>query len=524
MKKDKQSIKKISAVPSNSRRAFLKNSVSLTAAALAGAAAGASPLAWQNDTRAPKKALMTGIQVSPASFVDEGVDQVLDIFQQRASVNTIIVSTFSYDRGISGRQMPGMPLPDHGVQEYDTKNYHGGHYATPHAEFYKKTSLKGDKMRAPDFGDLDILPKVLAAAKKRNIRVFASVLDSFDYPDDVPGIKDLLEVGLDGSKGGAMCFYKPDVREFWTAVVTDIASSYDLDGIMFFNERNGPLLNAIGASHAQTFSSSGVTCFCPDHEREARAHGLDFKRVREGYTKLDQYVARSLQGLRPSDGYYVEFERLLLNYPEIMAYHLLFDQGKHAVLNQIKDAVKSVNSKLQVGFHIEHVNSFNPFFRATRNYEDLASKADFLKVVAYNNCGGERYVNFINNVQSTLFRDVPAEELMRFNNHLLNYGDEASFADLATTGFSPDYVYRETQRAIAGVKGKCKIMPGIDIGIPTGKSSRKASPDDTYAATLAAFKAGSDGVILSRKYSEMMMANLDAAGRAIRDGSKLHHA
>src|SRR6187402_2624384 len=101
MKKDKQSIKRISAVPSNSRRAFLKNSVSLTAAAVAGTVAGASPLAWQNGPAAPKKALMNGIQVSPASFVDEGVDQVLDIFQQRASVNTIIVSTFSYDRGIS---------------------------------------------------------------------------------------------------------------------------------------------------------------------------------------------------------------------------------------------------------------------------------------------------------------------------------------------------------------------------------------------------------------------------------------
>lgn len=64
------------------------------------------------------------------------------------------------------------------------------------------------------------------------------------------------------------------------------------------------------------------------------------------------------------------------------------------------------------------------------------------------------------------------------------------------TGLSPDDVFRETQRAIAGVQGKCKILPGIDIDIPTGKNSRKATPDDTYNATAAALRAGADGLHL----------------------------
>jgi len=77
------------------------------------------------------------------------------------------------------------------------------------------------------------------------------------------------------------------------------------------------------------------------------------------------------------------------------------------------------------------------------------------------------------------------------------------------------------QRAKQGVKGKSQILPGIDINIPTGKNSRKASPEDTYAATMAAFKGGADGVILSRKYSEMWLANLEAAGKAIRDAGNI---
>jgi hypothetical protein len=34
---------------------------------------------------------------------------------------------------------------------------------------------------------------------------------------------------------------------------------------------------------------------------------------------------------------------------------------------------------------------------------------------------------------------------------------------------------------------------------------------------LAAFRAGSDGVLLSRKYSEMKLGNLRGAGAAIRE-------
>ena len=79
---------------------------------------------------------MIGIQAGAVSFVDEGVDQVLDVFQ-KAEVNTIFLATFTYGRGIAGRQIPGQPLPDHGKQEYDEKTFHGGNYATPHAQVYK---------------------------------------------------------------------------------------------------------------------------------------------------------------------------------------------------------------------------------------------------------------------------------------------------------------------------------------------------------------------------------------------------
>ena len=456
---------------------------------------------------------MIGIQVGSVSFVDEGVDRVLDIFQERGAVNTLFLTTFTYGRGLAGRQIPGQPFPDHGPQESDEKFFHGGNYARPHPEFYSKTILKDT--RAPDHGELDILEAVLPKAKQRKMKVFCSCEDA--WRSSLPGFEQVAEVDLYGRKTGSQCLFNPDVREFWKGLVTDLCKSYDIDGVLFFNERNGPLLNALGASHAQAIASGRVTCFCDYHKKAAQAHGIDFERARMGYRRLDEFVQQALTNQRPTDGYFVEFWRLLVENPEILAWDRLFDIGKHQVVADIRTAVKAVRSNLQTGFHIEHVNSFNPIFRATRRYDELAEKADFLKVVVYNNCGGERYAHYIQNIGSTVFRDVPKDELLRFNNHLLNYANEAGLEELPQAGLSPDYVARETQRAIAGVKGKCRVLPGIDIGIPTGRNSRKASAEDTYAAVAAALKAGADGVILSRKYSEMQLANLAAAGKAVKD-------
>ncbi len=108
------------------RRDFVKTS----AVALAATAAARLPT---SGAEAPDK--MIGLQVGAVSFVDEGTDQVLDILQERGAVNTICLTTFTYGRGLGGRQIPGQPFPDHGKQESDEKTFRGGNYATPHAEF-----------------------------------------------------------------------------------------------------------------------------------------------------------------------------------------------------------------------------------------------------------------------------------------------------------------------------------------------------------------------------------------------------
>jgi len=78
-------------------------------------------------------------------------------------------------------------------------------------------------------------------------------------------------------------------------------------------------------------------------------------------------------------------------------------------------------------------------------------------------------------------------------------------------------VARETARAVAGVRREIPIYPGIDIDIPAGSGEKKTQPGDVKAAVKAALGAGAQGVVLSRKYSEMRLANLAAAGEAVQE-------
>ncbi len=198
---------------------------------LQGAAAAA--LAPQLSPQSGGSKKMIGIQIGAVSFVDEGVEKVLDILQERAYVNTLFLAVFTYGRGIAGRQLPNQPLPDHGAQKYDL-DFHGGNYATVHSQYYQNTVLKDT--RAPDHGDLDILATVIPAAKKRGMKTICWLEDVFR--SDLPNIQKLQEHDLYGRIAGTLCFNNPDHRNFLTGLVEDYTRSYEIDGLMWGSERS----------------------------------------------------------------------------------------------------------------------------------------------------------------------------------------------------------------------------------------------------------------------------------------------
>ena len=479
---------------------------------LRNAVAGA--LGAQASSAAPAAGKMIGIQVGAVSFMDEGVEKVLDNFQQSAYINALFIATFTYGRGIAGRQVPGQPLPDHGKQEYDTQTFHGGSYTRIRPQYYRNTAFKD--FRAPEFGDYDVLEAVLPSARKRGMKTICWFEDVFR--GDVPNIDKLQEKDLTGRNATTLCFNNPDYRNWLLGVVEDYARSYEIDGIMWGSERQGAFSNALGASHGGGGRNpERVTCFCNFCQSKAKDRGVNPERAKAGFQALAAFVRDARQNKRPVDGYYVTLWRLMLRYPELLAWEMLWTDSLRETYSAIYSKVKEIKPSLGVGWHIWHNNSFNPIYRAEQDLTELSKYSDFLKMVMYHNCGGERLASYISSVGGTIYGDVPKQELLDFHYRVLNY-QEKNLSEIPKAGLSADYVYREAKRAREALTGsKTQLWPGIDIDIPTGQTQSKSSPDGTKNAVIAAFRAGADGVLLSRKYSEMKLANLRGAGAAIRE-------
>jgi hypothetical protein len=452
------------------------------------------------------------LQVGAVSFIDEGVAPVLDTVQRLAGINALFLATPTWTRGTGGRQLPGHPLPDHGAQAYDLE-WVGGNYATVHPQYYGGTML-GPAGRAPEHPDWDIFEAVLPEAKRRGIQAIAWIEESSYAPAlrAYPNFPKCLEVDAWGRPAPRFCFNQPDYRAWHRSIVEDYAKSYDLDGIAWCSERPGPL-NLLLQGPVEP---AQVTCFCRHCQALARERGIDARRAIEGYRRELEWNAAVAAGDRPADGAFVSFWRLLLQYPELLAWQTLWTDSQRQLYRDIYGVAKACRPALKVGWHVYHTISFSPFYRADQDYAEMARHADFIKVVTYNNCAGPRFHAWVANICRTLFADATPAEVYPLLLKLLQL-EEGPYEALPQTGFSADYVRRETARAVAGVAGRCAIYPGIDLDIPTGPGLAHCTRAGVKAAVLAAFAGGAQGVVLSRKYSEMRLDTLAGAGDALRE-------
>jgi hypothetical protein len=240
------------------------------------------------------------------------------------------------------------------------------------------------------------------------------------------------------------------------------------------------------------------------------------ERAQRGYTFLEALINDALKGGTEEQEFFTEFLALLFEYPEITAWEKLWTDTKYEFYRDIAGRAKKGRSDVKVGFHVSHVNSFNPIYRAEWSLQRLSDICDYLKVVVYHHVAGIRYRQFLKNLESTIFRDVPTQVLFALNSHLLGYGTMISEKDPDETPFPPEYVYKETVRAKRLVGDACLVYPGIGIDI-SHAHLEPDKPEMIHAATSAALRAGADGLIYSRKYSEMRLPSLKAAGDAVRE-------
>lgn len=482
--------------------------MALTAQIGQGQAKSAVP--FNKTGKTPGRKNFVALQVKPFSWVDEGVDRVLDNLQQKGNVNTIFAYTFDYEESRL-RKNGAVPLPDHGVEGGPQV---GGAFYDYDPKYFQGTTIKD--FRSKDYGSFNVIAEVAPKAKARGMDFFAWDYNNADpvMARSIPGILEVAEVDVYGRRTTSPCFNHPDYRAFLIGKIESQLSGYAdyIAGLCCGCERMGPIHNMIGGG----WTTKGISCFCGFCRTKAHERGISVERAVTGYRELDRLFGAAERDARPADGYFVSFWRLLLKYPEILAWETLWNDSYHEVRAQVYGTGKSIAPTKPFGFHIQQNMTFSPFYRAEEDFSKTKDYSDFLKLATYNNAGGPRLASFLDRLSATVFHDAKPEDFEAFFYKVMNY-QEAPYEQLHITGLSADYVARETRRAIAGTDGQVDIYPGINIDVPTKLTDHRTKPDDVHNSIRAAFGAGAHGVVLSTRYEEMWLANLSAAGETLRE-------
>jgi len=457
-----------------------------------------------------------GIQISPISFIDEGVEAVLDTLQGRVGVNVLMIGTVSWLGLKSGRsishQLDGWP--DHGVPEPFAMK--GGAYFDPDPAYYTKTLIKDYKAKDAEMAGRDILEMVIPEAKKRGMKVFIELMEPFfKYAGhgsvntvEIPNLAQCLEVDVFGRFGSEPSTSNPDYRSWIHSMVEDQLRNYDLDGVMWCNERRSPLDQLIVGQAPGDFSAAA--------RHEALERGIDVERVRLAFREVYDYFQKARAGEPFVDGAFVEFLRVLLANPEVLIWERFWLERNKDLDRELYGLVKWCNPDLSFGLNVWNRNHFNPIRKAQWPWEEQTLYADWVKPITYQHQSGLVYALEMNDFHKTILRDFTPDELTPVMYKLLGLS-EAPWQELVQTGMDPDtYVQSQCEDAVRGVNGKAKVYMGIGVDAPrTREDQAKCTPDIVRRSVLATYRAGGNGVVFAPNYASMKLTNLDGAAQAL---------
>jgi hypothetical protein len=161
-------------------------------------------------------------------------------------------------------------------------------------------------------------------------------------------------------------------------------------------------------------------------------------------------------------------------------------------------------------------------------YSRMVDYNDFIKPILYHDILPIRLRYwYIDRINRLIGRDFTRNELLTGFYEMMRFNPAARIPwdELKNSSMPPGYVARETERCVAGARGKARVYPGIGFDVPWhlpegGIAPRPSDPEGVYQSAMAAFEAGADGLVASRDYDEMQNKNIEAFGRAVREWEK----
>jgi hypothetical protein len=459
-----------------------------------------------------------GIQISPISFIDEGVEPLLDLFSDRFGINVLLIGTISWLGLKVGRRISWEleGWPDHGVKEpYALK---GGAYTRSHQEYYGNTFIRHFDNRDPELEGKDILEMVIPEARKRGMKIYPEVMEPlFKYAGHgsantvmIPNLPQVLEVDVFNRISQEPCINHPAYRTWWHSIIEDYSRSYDIDGLMWCNERRSPLDNLL--------AGNPPTCFCPHCRREATERGIDVERVKVAFKELYTFMQQARNGDKFVDGALIEFLRVLYYNPEALLWERYWVERNKDMDRELYGIVKWCNPDLEFGLNVWNRNHFNPLRKAQWPWAEMATWSDWVKPITYQHQSGGIYVNEMTALHKSVLRDLTPQELTPIMYKILGL-KEAPWDELVQKGLDPDtYVYGQCQDAVRGVGGKVPVYMGIGVDAPRSRADQAVcTPDIVRRSVLATYQAGGRGVVFSPAYAGMNLTNLDGAAQALKE-------
>jgi hypothetical protein len=459
-----------------------------------------------------------GLQMSPINFVDEGVEPLLEMLANRFGINALMIGTVSWLGLKAGRRVSHAleGWPDHGAQ--DTKPLRGGSYLTPHPEYYAQTPLKDVRARDEELEGVDILETVLPHAHARGIRVYADLMEPmFNYLGhgssrsvDVPNLPQLLQVDALGRITSEPCINNPGYRNWLHGLVEDHCRSYDLDGIMWCNERRSPLDAALLGKTPH--------CFCVHCTSLAAQEGIDVERARAAALSVWELIDAVRAGAGLGDGALVEFLRVLYRNPEVLLWERFWVERNRALDSELYGIVKFCDASIEFGLNVWNRNHLNPWRKAQWPWDQQAQWADWVKPIVYQHQSGGIFHDEWAPLIAGVFRDLDPTQVTELAKAILGI-DEASWEQVVQVGFDPDtYVFGQCRDTVEALDGRIPVYMGIGVDAPRSREDQAAcTADIVRRSVLATYRAGGSGVIFGPAYSGMNLTTLDGGAAALQE-------
>ena len=456
-----------------------------------------------------KTKFLNGIQINPLSFVDEGVEKCIDNLKNRFHINSIFLCTVSWLALKIGRSISFKydGWPDHGVNEpIDLK---GGAYFRPNEEYYSQTHIKDFYTKDELFENIDIVKDIIDCAKKYDIKVYVELMEPFFKYDghgsiknvDIPNIVNCLETDLLGRISGEPSTFNKDYRNWIKAIIEDQCRTYNIDGVMWCNERCSPL--------DQLIQGIVPTDFSIDFENYAVTKNIDVCKVKESFLKVINIVKNSKKLS------FIEFLNLILYNPEILIWEKLWLENNKNLDKELYGLVKWINSDLEFGLNIWNRNHFSPLRKAQWPWNEVTDYCDWVKPITYQHQGGSIYRKEIDFWNKNIF-DYDNDKILTFFNEILNF-ETTKWDLLIEKGLNPDnYVFNQCYETVNGVDNEIPVYMGIGVDAPSYNSIQsKCTPEIVYESVINSINAGASGIIYSPNYNFMKFSNLDGAVKAL---------